>query len=1182
MPSHPAGQAEDALFLTKPASLMAKKPIQTMRLLLTSLLVSLMFISTQAQTVRLTPHQVKPEQAQWVQLMYSGAHPELVREAYEAHYAQVPFVKNGDTQYYKRFMRNYLFGADPLGAEGPAAIEGQRSGGGANWQEAGPWHYDPEVAMYFEVQSPGAFHAYTVEQAPSESNQVWTGTATAGIWKSTNKGLHWELMSHDLPVRSVYSIAIDPNDANTVYFGGENGGIWKSTNGGQSWALTGDAGFQNLSLWTRDLRIAPDNSNVLLAATNNGLYRSTDAGASWTQVVNGEHMEIEFHPLNPQQVYTVARNGNATMFRKSTDGGQSFTLIGNGWPQAGGGDENQRCEISVTPANPDFVYVLAAGSANGGDGLYGIYLSEDGGNSFDFQCCDNLPGGSYNNTDNPNILGWSEDGAEGGGQYYYDLALGASPTIDGRIYGAGINVWRSENHGSNWSLNAHWVTWAGEFTADRYTHADVHDIKFFETEEGVDMWVASDGGIFYSSNQGDNIEPRMYGIHGTDFWGWQAGWRDADVMVGGTYHNGTMIKNGDLYHWGLDDETSGGWLGELGGDNFRGFVNPGDSKTGYHDGGSFRYSDERFTRISGASFDNSKLPNTSYWWGEYGNMEWDPRCYNIIYSPVNAELWRSSNGGSSFELLHNFGPGKIISVKVAPRDPNRIYVSHRQNSNIWKIWRSTDQGASWSEITIPTSVGGSNNRAIYLDVDGLDPDKLWAIYIGNHNGNKVFRSANGGATWTNLTTETIASAFVASIAHQRGSNEGLYIGTDRKVFYRDANMSDWVDYDGGLPASTPTAFLQANYCDGLIRGAGSRGVHESPFFGPSEVQAGFMADRLRINIAQDCQPEAIHFSATSVTTCEGASYEWDFPGASSVEIDGPEAWVNYSTEGLFDVSLTVTDNNGQSDQLTREGMIEIYSEPVSLPLQEDFNTAFPPEGWKLVNSGMGGTWEGANVLGETGNGVAQFPNYWVDTQGEADLLVMPSVDISSLSEPRLHFDVAYRKYAEYNDGLEVWARTDDSEWMPIYSKFGNDLEVDDCYMWFWYDQGGELAWRTDTVDLSPFAEESCITLAFANIGAYGNHIWIDNVNLGDANVSVSEESLPTGRMLVYPNPNQGSFGVVTPDSWIGTPYQIVNLAGQVVQEGRLTGGMQVNAQHLSTGIYLMVVPGKGKTRIVIK
>lgn len=1134
-----------------------------------------------SQYVPQTTYKAQPSDPEWVHLMYAqDVHVETLRAAFDAWRKDHPNVKDQHTQFYKRWMRTFQTSTDDHGYAIPPVPshvqwlqdqERRNRTQSGNWEEMGPWQFDAEVAMDFNVQSPGACHVYTVEQSPSNPDVIWCGTATAGIWKSTDKGLHWSLMSRELPITSVYSIAIDPLDENTVYFGQGYGTIWKTTDGGQNWDLTGEPGFENTGLWVRDLKIAPDDNATLYAATDNGLLRSQDGAATWETMQAGEHMEIEFHPTDPNVIYAVRLTANQTLFKRSTDGGDSwFTAGSSTWPFPQNDEEQKRCEISVTPVEPNSVYVLASGNADGFGGLFGIYKSTDMGDTFSFQCCGTGPGGEPAIDTNPNILGWSEGGEGDGGQYYYDLASAVSPTDPDLMYAAGINVWRSEDSGSNWSLNAHWVTWVGEYTQDRYTHADVHDIKFFEHEDGVDMWVASDGGLFYSSDEGEHMEPRMYGLHGTDFWGWQSGFKEGEVMVGGTYHNGTLIRNGDLYHFGLDSETEGGWLAELGGDNYRGFVNPGDPSIGYHDGGSFNFSDDRWTRITSRTFDNSKNPNTSYWWGEYGNLEWDPRCYNHLYSPVGSELWHSTNGGASWELVHDFGGDKIINIKVCPRDPNRIYLTHKDGS--YRIWRSDDAGANWSEITPGNNeVGFNNSAAKYIDVDGTDPDHMWFVILHTGEGHKVYETTDGGVNWQDLTTPTIADQFVVSIAHQRGTEGGIFIGTNLSVFYRNSSMSDWEPFGEGLPIDRTATFLQNYYCNGKIRVAGPQGVHQSDTFEPSEVLAGFTASTLLVNTGVECVPEPVQFADNSVVRCSGTTYEWFFEGASPEESTEERPLVNYSTAGNFDVTLTVTDQDGNADTYTWEDMITVVDEPVGFPLSEDFNNAFPPTHWKIEDPEGAGGWEHAEVLDEAGNGVAQFPNYWVDTAEQTDLLVLPAMDFTDVADPVLFFDVSYQTYADYIDGLAVWYKIDDAEeWNILYEKLGDDLAVEGNYTWFWYDLGGELAWRTDTVNLEPLAGASCVTLAFANIGGYGNHIWLDNVNLTTYTEVGVEEVANTQSIHVFPNPATDSFRIQFKDQG-GVNGQLHDVQGRLVWQAPVQSGRPCDVSGLTPGTYLLTL-----------
>ena len=71
-----------------------------------------------------------------------------------------------------------------------------------------------------------------------------------------------------------------------------------------------------------------------------------------------------------------------------------------------------------------------------------------------------------------------------------------------------------------------------------------------------------DGGVFYSTDYGDSIYKKQNGIQEQISGVWRQGFKDGDVMLGGTYHNGTLLKDGNTY---IND-----WLSTDGGDNFRG------------------------------------------------------------------------------------------------------------------------------------------------------------------------------------------------------------------------------------------------------------------------------------------------------------------------------------------------------------------------------------------------------------------------------------------------------------------------------------------------------------------------------------------------------------------------------------------------------------------------------------
>ena len=128
-------------------------------------------------------------------------------------------------------------------------------------------------------------------------------------------------------------------------------------------------------------------------------------------------ISMEFNPTNSNIVYGGSQIGGPAGFYKSTDNGQNWTQITNGLPSSG----VDRCQIAVTPANPNIVYALFCGSD---DGFYGLYKSTDQGDTWIVQS---------DSSNAPNLLGWSTDGTDSGGQGWYDLSLTVSPIDENLI-----------------------------------------------------------------------------------------------------------------------------------------------------------------------------------------------------------------------------------------------------------------------------------------------------------------------------------------------------------------------------------------------------------------------------------------------------------------------------------------------------------------------------------------------------------------------------------------------------------------------------------------------------------------------------------------------------------------------------------------------------------------------------
>ncbi len=837
------------------------------------------------------------EQADWVEEMYKAdADPGNVVDLYKEYYSTHTFVKNTHTQYYKRWLRSISreVKSSPALDRRYKEAQAQASTRTESWATIGPidWDHDAAARSY----APGAAHVYTIEQSESDHDVVFAGTANAGIWKTTDRGANWIPMTYDINTGTTTAIEINHQNDDIVY-AELFSNVYKSIDGGNTWLPTGNAAFQALSMNVTDIMIDPTNVNKLYAAGNDGLYRSTNGGATWTESLDGDVLEIEIHPTIHTTIYAVLKSGDETEFYRSIDDGISFTLTGIGWPQPNvvAGEEQKRTEIAVSADMPDRIVALATGAANGGSGLYGIYVSDDRGANWTFKCCGPQPGGAPSAT-NMNLMAWSDEGLDDGGQYYYDVALDISPTDGDKFFVGGVNMWVSDDGGDTFVCPSKW----SHSYKPNYVHADNHDIHY--NAFSGDLWVCGDGGIFYSNDDGANFTRKIYGIAGTDFWGFGQGFWHGDVMLGGAYHNGTMLKEEDVY--------DNGWICTDGGDGVRGFVNPGLDRQAYSDYNIKTLNGDRTISPTTRAFDNK--PNGTYTTGRSSDLLFHPEQYTAWYSGNGTKLFFTDDNGYSFEELYDFNED-VASMDISWSNPDYIYVS--TFPDWWaekKLYKSIDGGISFTDIT-PSSAIMPDRRWIPFDVeiDAQDPEKIYlgrtSMYGDGAYQWGVYTSDDGGTSWINI-TGSLDGESITNIKHQKGTDGGLWVGTRLGVYYKSNLMPDWALFNADLPMRTHSVKVVPYYRKGKIRNATNRSVWESDFYEDSQPLAQMSVDRKFVCTKND----TLNFVDHSILSDNGVSWLWTFNGGTPATSSERAPRVAYTNAGQYDVTLTVTDAHGTS------------------------------------------------------------------------------------------------------------------------------------------------------------------------------------------------------------------------------------------------------------------------------
>lgn len=623
----------------------------------------------------------------------------------------------------------------------------------ANNTKANNSWYPLGLTSWTEFQeggNPGNGRLNVVTVDPRNKNIIYVGAPEGGVWKSNDGGLSWNTTFDYLQRIGVSSIAIHPNNSNIIFAGtGDRDafdcksiGLLRSDDGGATWTNTGfHSSLANYNNVNKIL-INPLNPNSMIIGTYYGVYKSKNGGNTWTQVYTHEIKNLKYRPNDTSVIY-----GCSDVFVRSDNGGKTFTEI-NQFPA-----DISRIEIDVTPANPNLVYALVAKSDNT---FEGIFRSADNGLTF------------TQNSSTPNILGYDAFGADSSGQAWYDLAIAASPFNENLIYTGGVNVWKSNDGGHNFEICTEWYTGSGY----NYIHCDIHYLQFY----GDTLYVGSDGGAFYTPDNAISWVDISSGLGITQFYSFGQSETETNMIIGGMQDVGSnLLRNGS-------------WTHVLGGDGMECMIDPIDPDIFY---ATYYYGALLKTHDGGHNFDYITPLDAEGAWVTPYQMS---RNNNQLILGGYKDVYITNDGGETWNTIStNLTGGRNISHLALAGSLNKdIYASCEST-----LYRTNDGGISWDSVT-----PYSGQYITSIAVDYQNPSRIWLTLSGSGD-DLVYYSNNRGNSFSDI-TGNLTNLGLNCITYDEKPNNGLYLGTETGVMYKNDSIGNWILFNQDLPVVSVT------------------------------------------------------------------------------------------------------------------------------------------------------------------------------------------------------------------------------------------------------------------------------------------------------------------------------------------------------------------------------------------
>lgn len=243
----------------------------------------------------------------------------------------------------------------------------------------------------------------------------------------------------------------------------------------------------------------------------------------------------------------------------------------------------------------------------------------------------------------------------------------------------------------------------------------------------------------------------------------------------------------------------------------------------------------------------------------------DAGCYGGSGSGCPYDLWETQIIGAAFSkqdpnnvhfisntsavsdgglVLHYIGPD-FENWKIGNIPDNQCYYTSGGNQypqweNITPNWYNLSNfvnSASFTALNLVADRRKFSNKAIVKSP--LDPDIVYiaADDIPQNTNVKVLKSYRGmiGWLWEDYSDGIPSDEHPTAMVIDNNSNDGLYLATEKAIYYRDASMNAWESFSAGMPGGIYIKQMEINYKDkSIIAGTFGRGLWKSPLKCPDD------------------------------------------------------------------------------------------------------------------------------------------------------------------------------------------------------------------------------------------------------------------------------------------------------------------------------------------------------------